>query len=101
MPTRKLVLVQKGEIPHITQIAVSRSYDGCDTSRHPHVHKTMWEIYYIVSGSAEFRIGSPSGEQVCEAHPGDLIAVPPDTLHFYRVPEGVELRLLYFGVATD
>jgi mannose-6-phosphate isomerase-like protein (cupin superfamily) len=98
MPTRKRVLVGNGVIPHITQIATSVSYDECDSSVDPHhVHKTMWEIYFVRSGHAVFTIGG----EVHHAGPGSFITVPPDTEHFYKVAAGETMELLYFGVATD
>ncbi len=97
LPTRKRVLLRRGEVPHITQLATSRSWDECDTSHDPHVHPTMWEIYVVRAGRATFTIGG----EVHEAGPGSFLAVPPKTTHTYRVAPGEVLELLYFGVATD
>ena len=107
-PTRKRVFVGKGIIPQITQIATSVSYDECDTSSDLHVHKTMWEIYFVRSGRAMFRIGGEKNEtgqqvgaEVYEVEPGDFIAVPPNTFHTYKVAPGETIEFFYFGVAID
>lgn len=97
LPTRKRVLLGRGEVPHLTQVATSRSWDECDTSLDRHVHPTMWELYFVRSGHATFRIG----DQVHDAGPGSFLAVPPGTTHSYRVAPGEVLELVYFGVATD
>lgn len=96
-PTWKRVLVSKGMIPYIMQIATSVSWDSCDTSFDQHVHETMWEFYFVHRGRAVFTIGN----EVHEAEAGDFLAVPPNTTHYYKVPPGEELELFYFGVATD
>lgn len=43
----------------------------------PHYHKETEEIYYILSGSGEVRVGDASWE-VSE---GDSIAIPPESIH--------------------
>lgn len=97
MPTRKRVLLRTGEVPHITQLATSRSWDGCDTAEDPHVHPTMWELYFVRAGRATFTIDG----DVHEAEPGSFLAVPPNTTHSYVVAPGDVLELLYLGVAID
>lgn len=97
MPTRKRVLVSSGEIPHITQLATSVSWDECDSGTDPHVHKTMWELYFVRSGHAVFTIDN--WEYL--AGPGSFLRVPPNTQHSYKVAAGERMELLYFGIATD
>lgn len=97
LPTRKKVLVPSGVISHVTQIATSVSWDECDTSTTPHVHPTMYEIYFVRAGHATFTIG---GEARLMG-PGSLIVVPPHTSHSYRVAPNERLKLFYFGIATN
>jgi len=97
MPTRKRALIANGVIPHITQLATSRSWNECDTSSDPHIHKTMWAIYFVHKGHATFTVVG----ETFEAGPGDCITVPPGTTHVYKVAPGEEMELFYLGVATD
>lgn len=96
MKTKKRVLLKSGEVPHLMQFATSVSWDGCNTAIDPHVHGTMYEIYFIRGGHATFTIG---GETFIGG-PGDLIVVPPKMSHSYVVADGEVLDLAYFGIAT-
>ena len=43
----------------------------------PHYHPRAEEIYYILSGQGEMRLGDES----CAVVPGDAIAIPPGIEH--------------------
>lgn len=49
----------------------------------PHHHAGSSELFYLVSGSAELL----AGEQVLTAAAGDLIVVPPGTVHAFAAAE--------------
>jgi quercetin dioxygenase-like cupin family protein len=46
----------------------------------PHIHRTIEELFYVVSGEFELRIG----ERMFRAGPGSFAAVPPGVAHGYR-----------------
>lgn len=100
-PGRKQVIVGRGMMPQVMQLAISRTpgptssadFDPPEGHRHP----TAWEWYFILEGTATFLIGNESHK----AEPGDFLAVPPNTLHSHIVPDGVELKMFYGVIATD
>lgn len=97
IPVRKRVIMPKGVIGTITQIATSVSIGPCNTADVKHIHPDMWEVYFVREGRAEFTVG----KEVYEAIAGDTIAVPPKTIHHYKVQTGETLELFYFGVETN
>ena len=56
-------------------LAEARLPPGQSTT--PHFHPQTEEIYYILRGAAEMRIG----DEVCAIGPGDAIAIPPGATH--------------------
>jgi mannose-6-phosphate isomerase-like protein (cupin superfamily) len=54
-----------------------------------HVHPVMEERYEVVSGTAAFRIG----EEERSAGPGEVVVVPPGTVHLAWNPTEGEVRL--------
>lgn len=99
-PSWKCVLESRRSempIPHVMQVATSRTVGPSDSRDPNHLHKTMWECYYITSGTARFYVG----DEEFDVDPGDYIRVPPNTPHGHVVPEGVVLRMFYFSIATD
>jgi mannose-6-phosphate isomerase-like protein (cupin superfamily) len=56
-------------------LAEARVRPGARTT--PHYHPQTEEIYYILSGEAQMRIGDETAAVV----PGDAIAIPPGQVH--------------------
>lgn len=56
----------------------------------PHRHPETEEIYYILEGTGEMRIG----DERQEVHPGDAIAIPPGASHELRNTGNTVLKLL-------
>ncbi|MDG2384300.1 MAG: cupin domain-containing protein [Pirellulaceae bacterium] len=56
----------------------------------PHFHEKTEEIYYILEGQAEMRIG----DDVQTVGPGDAIAIPPGAIHTILNSGEQELRFL-------
>jgi quercetin dioxygenase-like cupin family protein len=54
-----------------------------------HVHPEMEERYEVLEGTAAFRIGDAERT----AHAGDLVTVPPGTVHLAWNPTGEAVRL--------
>jgi mannose-6-phosphate isomerase-like protein (cupin superfamily) len=56
----------------------------------PHHHTGSSEVFYVVSGSAEVL----TGERVVTAREGDLIVVPPGTVHAFAAAPASDADLL-------
>lgn len=69
-------------------LAEARLAQGQATT--PHYHPRAEEIYYIVLGSGQMRIGN----EAQEVGPGDAIAIPPRAVHQIVNTGNSELRLL-------
>jgi quercetin dioxygenase-like cupin family protein len=48
----------------------------------PHIHRTIEELFYVVSGELELRVG----ERTFRAGPGSFAAVPPGVAHGFGNP---------------
>ena len=73
--TFKRVIAASGLIPGITQIAMAEFGPG-DVIE-PHSHPTMWEIFLVLEGRMRYR----GGDEDEVAGPGDVVMVPPGTVH--------------------
>ena len=56
-------------------LAEARLPPGASTT--PHYHRVTEEIYYLLAGQAEMRIG----DETRAVGPGDAIAIPPGSIH--------------------
>jgi mannose-6-phosphate isomerase-like protein (cupin superfamily) len=56
-------------------LAEARLAPGQQTA--PHFHRRTEEIYYILSGEGEMRLG----DETAGVGPGDAIAIPPGAVH--------------------
>jgi|GEM_PF-1322514 len=59
----------------------------------PHRHPDQ-EAFLVLEGAPEFASESPSGLEWCFAVPGEMINVPPMTLHGFRNPTTSDVRVL-------
>ena len=69
-------------------LAEARLEPGGTTAAH--FHRTTEEIYYILEGEGEMRIGNDSRS----VGPGDAIAIPPGMAHTIQNTGAVTLRFL-------
>jgi quercetin dioxygenase-like cupin family protein len=97
-PTRhgnpKKVLLRGGVIPKVTQIAIGTFPECVETELHS--HPTMYEMYFVLEGTATYRIG----DQTFDVAAGDFFFVPPGVTHNQRVTSAPH-RVFYWGLATD
>ncbi len=97
-PTRhgqiKHVLAHGGALPNVTQVAVGVFPELCETDLHS--HPTMYEAYFVLEGSAIYKVG----EESYEVSPGDFVVVPPGVVHNQKVTQAPH-RIFYWGIATD
>jgi mannose-6-phosphate isomerase-like protein (cupin superfamily) len=56
----------------------------------PHHHTGSSELFYVISGAAEML----TGERVVAAAEGDLVVVPPATVHAFAAAPGSDADLL-------
>jgi len=56
----------------------------------PHHHTGSSELFYVVSGAAEML----TGERVLTAREGDLVVVPPGTVHAFAAAPATDADLL-------
>ena len=77
--TPKQVIVRGGVLPGVPQVAIAEFAAGQATE--PHVHETMYEIYYVLEGQARYYIGG----EIVDAEPGDFLVVPPGTVHHQEI----------------
>lgn len=62
----------------------------------PHQHPTH-EFYYVLSGRGDMTVG----DETRPVGPGDLVRIPPDTVHsLATVPRGEAVRCFCFAVAV-
>lgn len=92
--TPKRVIARGGLLPQVTQIAEGAFEQPFVVD--PHEHPTMFEIFYVLEGTATYIVGA----EVHEAGPGDLVIVPPATRHSIRVTTPPH-RIFYWGLAVE
>jgi len=69
-------------------LAEARLPPGASTA--PHYHPLTEEIYYILEGTGQMKIG----EERCDVGPGDAIAIPPGAIHTITTTSDVPLKFL-------
>ena len=91
----KKILIGKGEIPHVMMFntATFKPHEKVEL----HKHDTMYEVFYVQSGKAEFTINNNSF--IVEA--GHCITVEPGEWHSQSNPFDKDVTWLYFGIATN
>ena len=58
-----------------------------------HKHPDTEQIFYVLEGEAELRIG-PGAVERYRVKPGDVVRIPPDTLHMIENDGSVVVRYL-------
>jgi quercetin dioxygenase-like cupin family protein len=58
-----------------------------------HRHPDTEQIFYVLEGEAELRVGPEAAERV-RVSPGDVVRIPPDTLHMICNDGRVPVRYL-------
>jgi mannose-6-phosphate isomerase-like protein (cupin superfamily) len=73
------LLAQRNSCIRKQSLAEARLPVGAQTT--PHYHPQTEEIYYILVGTAQMKIGEHDEQRV---GPGDAIAIPPGQIHTIR-----------------
>ncbi|GGF77998.1 hypothetical protein GCM10011397_21240 [Wenyingzhuangia marina] len=92
---KKKVFIEKGEIPQLMMFgsATFKPGDKVET----HLHKTMYEVFYIQTGKIDFIIN----EKKITAVAGDCITIEPNENHSQQNNYSEDVTWIYFGIATD
>jgi quercetin dioxygenase-like cupin family protein len=64
---------------------------GAKVPLHQHPQQ---EAFFIIEGRPEFAVENGSGLGWKEAHPGDLVNIPPDVMHGFRNGSGRDVKIL-------
>ncbi len=91
----KKVLIEKGEIPNLMMFSNATLKPNQQVEMHK--HDTMYEVFFIQSGKAEFIINNKK----IIAQPGHCITIEPGELHAQSNPFKEDVTWFYFGIATD
>lgn len=62
-----------------------------------HIHKTMYEVFYIQSGKIDFIV---NGNKITVTS-GDCIIIEPGESHAQENNYSEDVIWIYFGIATD
>ena len=71
--------------PTVLEFAVAPGFNTGD-----HVHSTIEEIFYVIEGTAQIRVG----ERLLHIQPGDCVLVPPGVAHGFGSLAGGTAKLL-------
>ncbi|WP_397446375.1 cupin domain-containing protein [Polaribacter sp. R77954] len=91
----KKVFITKGEIPNLMMFSSATFKPGQKVEMHK--HDTMFEVFYVQNGKAEFIINNT--KHLVET--GDCITVEPGEFHSQSNPFNEDVTWLYFGIAVD
>ena len=62
-----------------------------------HIHTKAFETFYVMEGSAEFKVG----DEVFLGTKGSCIHIPPGVPHQVTSPEGVRMLMVYSPAGTE
>ncbi|MBE7383497.1 MAG: cupin domain-containing protein [Leptolyngbya sp. SIO1E4] len=89
---RKQVILQAGDLPHLTQFAQAQFEPGQVAP--VHTHADMHEVFFVQAGQGTMTVDG----EIHPLAPGVCIAIAPGEAHEVR-NTGVELLVLtYFGI---
>jgi mannose-6-phosphate isomerase-like protein (cupin superfamily) len=79
----------------LTQFAYSKLMPGEDVEQH--LHPTMEECFYFISGEGEFIIA----DKTFTIKPSTFFRVPANMNHALKIKGTEPLTFVYFGIATQ
>jgi quercetin dioxygenase-like cupin family protein len=92
---KKKVFINKNEIPQLMMFGSATFKPGQTVETHK--HDTMYEVFYIQNGKAEFIIN----DEKFIVNKGDCITIEQGEYHSMNNPFKKEVTWVYFGIATD
>lgn len=88
----KKVIIQNGEIPHLTNFSQAVFKPGDSVPEH--VHQDMYEVFLVESGEGQIRIN----EKLFDLRPGVCVVVEPKEKHSLACTGAENLVLTYLGI---
>ncbi|PQJ73425.1 cupin domain-containing protein [Polaribacter butkevichii] len=92
---KKKVFIEKGVVPQLMMFGSATFKPGQAVETHK--HDTMYEVFYIQSGKAEFIVNNKKMILIS----GDCITIEQGELHSMSNPFSKNVTWVYFGIATD
>ncbi len=92
---KKKVFIKKDEVPQLMMFGSATFAPGQEVETHK--HDSMYEVFYIQTGKAEFIIN----DQKLIVVPGDCVTIEQGEYHSMRNPFHENVTWVYFGIATD
>ena len=92
---KKKVFLEEGYIPQLISFGSATFKPG--QSADTHIHVTMFEVFYVLSGKVEFVVN----DKKMELTEGDCITIEPRENHSQSNPYNENVTLLYFKVAAN
>jgi len=92
---KKKVFLEKGFIPQLMTFSSATLKPG--QSVESHKHDTMFEVFYVQSGRADFLVN----DKKITLSAGDCITIEPGEMHSQNNPYNEDSVWLYFGIAID
>ncbi|QVY65738.1 cupin domain-containing protein [Polaribacter sp. Q13] len=92
---KKKVFIEKGIVPQLMMFGAATFKPGQAVETHK--HDTMYEVFYIQSGKAEFVVND---QKMIVIH-GDCITIEQGEFHSMSNPFSENVTWVYFGIATD
>ncbi len=89
---RKKVMLEAGDLPHVTGFSQARFGPGQVAS--PHAHADMHEVFFVEAGAGTIRVDG----EVYRLEAGTCVAVAPGEVHEVANTGSTDLVLTYFGV---
>ncbi|MEM7793450.1 MAG: cupin domain-containing protein [Cyanobacteria bacterium P01_C01_bin.118] len=89
---RKKVMLQPGDIPHLTNFSQATFVPGQVANAHS--HSDMYEVFFVSAGNGTMRVNEVDQELT----PGVCILVEPGDLHEVVNTGEEPLVLTYFGI---
>ncbi len=92
---KKKVMLKSGEVPNLTNFSQARFQSG--QSAGIHVHKDMYEIFFIEGGEGIIRVG----DKEYQVKKGFCVMVEPGEVHDIINRASSELMVTYFGLKAE
>ena len=90
----KQVLLERGDIPHLTHFSIATVAKGKMTTAHS--HGDLYEAFYVASGSGLIRIN----DKATPIEPQSIVVVEPGETHEISNTGETELTIIYFGIES-
>ncbi len=89
---KKKVIIRRGDVPHLMQLAETKMEPGQKASKHS--HSDMTEVFIVKEGTGEIELDNKTSPIFAE----NVITIPPGVSHEIRNNSNSTLTLLYFGI---